>query len=116
MRLQEVFMGKTMINKRCFIHHPNVEKQIGAMRSMYPSFRAIKKDNKLTFVGLLQVREDLPEYKLGLSIMVRWIPMYLSLDRSLLIMHLMFIEQQSGYVFIILLIIIGVQINSLQKT
>ena len=67
MRLQEVFMGKTMINKRCFIHHPNMEKQIGAMRSMYPSFRAIKKDNKLIFVGLLQVREDLPEYKVRIE-------------------------------------------------
>lgn len=60
-------MVKPMINMRCFRHHANVEKQIGAMRSLYPNFHAIKENNQLTFVGILQVRENLPEYKVRIE-------------------------------------------------
>lgn len=60
-------MAKNNINTRSFRRHPNFDKQIGAMKSRFPQFQAVQKNGKLFFVGVLQVRKNLPEYKVKIE-------------------------------------------------
>lgn len=51
-------------NSKRFKHNQNVARQINAMRTLYSGFQAVQTDTELSFVGTLQVRDDLPEYKI----------------------------------------------------
>lgn len=42
---------------------PKIETQISAMKSLFPQFRAEKSSCGVTFIGNLQIKQELPTYK-----------------------------------------------------
>ncbi len=46
--------------------HFRTEVQIGVMKSHYPQFKAKKKGNTIEFIGELQPKPELPEYKVSI--------------------------------------------------
>lgn len=54
-----------MVRKNNFLPKgtPKIDLQIAAMKRLFPQFRSIKNAHGVTFIGNLQIKQELPTYK-----------------------------------------------------